>query len=131
MFFAEMPVWLPPLLTAFMGAAATAFAAWMGYFDKRKETLEQVAERMTLAQLERMQKDIDMLRGRVTECEAEIKHCEATIREMQTRGHRWYRWAHELMAYTLDARARAHPPEDGWPPLPEMPNKFDLDNIAA
>jgi predicted RNase H-like nuclease (RuvC/YqgF family) len=124
-----------PLGSALFGALATAFVAWLGRStkqdelkEKREETLEEAAERLTLAQLTRMQTDIEALRSRVTECEAEIRRCESKIRELQTRGHKWYRWAHELLQHTLEARSRATPPERGWAPLPDMPNKFDLDD---
>lgn len=132
----EWSAWIVPLGTGIIAAVGGAFATWLGYVkqrqeiaDKREESLEKVTERLTLAQLDRMQKDIEALRNRVTECEEEIRRCEATIREMQNRGHKWYRWAHELMGHTLDARARAVPPQGGWPDLPQMPNKFDLDDI--
>jgi hypothetical protein len=140
---AEWSAWVVPLGTGIIAAVGSAFATWLSFVKQRQdadvkrkefevareESLEKVTERLTLAQLERMQRDIEALRSRVTECEEEIRRCEATIREMQTRGHKWYRWAHELMGHTLDARARATPPPGGWPDLPQMPNKFDLDDI--
>lgn len=116
-----------PYLTAAGTALAGLLGVWLGFVRARSETVEAAAERTTIAALARMSADIETMRSALAQHEAEIRRLEARIREMQTRGYRWYRWAHEMRQAAVDARARAEAPEGGWHVLAELPDAFDLD----
>lgn len=114
------PAVLAPLLVAVVTVLGAIITSFLGRMWKRGETIDEKASRITSETLSRMENDLTSLRARVD-------WCEARIRSLQERGHRWFIWGHELHRHATEARAVAVAPPNGWEPLPILPKSFDSD----